>query len=379
MRAILIDDESPALRYLASLLEADSRFRVTGCYLSASQALEHLVREPVEVAFLDIDMPAMNGLTAAEKIHEIDDSVMIVYVTAHKHYAIEAFELHALDYLLKPIAPDRLAKTLDRIARQAAMNRSASPAAAGQPSRLAVRMFRRMELVHDRHGVVPVKWRTEKAQELFAYLICQRGDWVPRDTVLEAVWPDYPLEKSTNALHMSVYQIRKLLKEADFAATVEFSLGSYRMSAPDLSTDVATFEAAAQAAENLGDERWEQAESALALYRGQLLEEHDYAWAIPLRRRMQNACQTMMTRMAQFELRTGRGAGAIRRLSRLQEMEPYAGDICRLLLEAYAAIGDGNGLRAHYSAYVRLLANELGIEPDPATRACYERLAADVQ
>src|SRR5699024_10415720 len=82
-------------------------------YLDIEEHKPHLLA--ADVLFLDIEMPNTNGLELAEKIIEVNPNIEIVFVTAYNEYAVQAFEVNALDYLLKPVKTERLAKTLARL------------------------------------------------------------------------------------------------------------------------------------------------------------------------------------------------------------------------------------------------------------------------
>ena len=116
MRAILVDDELHAREEFASLLAETGAFEVVASCANAIEALQAIRREKPDVVFLDIQMPAVSGF---ELLSMIDDDELpnVVFVTAHDEHAVRAFEERALDYLLKPVAPERLAKTVERLRR----------------------------------------------------------------------------------------------------------------------------------------------------------------------------------------------------------------------------------------------------------------------
>ncbi len=113
MRAFLIDDESLALKRLARMLHATGRVDVVGQATDPEQGLRQLDAQPVDVLFLDIHMPGLSGF---EVIERIPAGPLVVFTTAHDRHAVQAFEVNAVDYLLKPIERARLDATLDRIA-----------------------------------------------------------------------------------------------------------------------------------------------------------------------------------------------------------------------------------------------------------------------
>jgi DNA-binding LytR/AlgR family response regulator len=115
MRAILVDDENIALDALSEVLESISSIDVIEKYTSPIRFLEELVVKKPDVVFLDIQMPVINGFAIAEEITQMNINTMIVFVTAFDEYAIKAFEINAIDYVLKPFSNERLESTIDRI------------------------------------------------------------------------------------------------------------------------------------------------------------------------------------------------------------------------------------------------------------------------
>ena len=113
LRAFLVDDEPLALKRLARLLEATGRVTIVGRVTDPRQAVEEMATAPVDVAFLDIHMPELSGLEIAARL---PPSISVVFTTAYDRHAVAAFEVNAVDYLLKPVVPARLDAALDRVA-----------------------------------------------------------------------------------------------------------------------------------------------------------------------------------------------------------------------------------------------------------------------
>ncbi|MDP1696956.1 MAG: LytTR family DNA-binding domain-containing protein [Xanthomonadaceae bacterium] len=112
LRTLIVDDERLARAELKRLLAAHPQIEVVGEAADAQQALHLLATLTPDLAFLDIQMPGMSGLQLAE---EIEDRCQFVFCTAYDSFAIDAFGLNALDYLVKPVVPERLARTLQRV------------------------------------------------------------------------------------------------------------------------------------------------------------------------------------------------------------------------------------------------------------------------
>ena len=114
IRAYLVDDESLALERLSRLLAATKRVEIAGSTTDPAAALNDLRSNDVDVLFLDIQMPGLNGFQLLE---ELDRDVPVIFTTAYDKYAIDAFTVNSIDYLLKPIDPERLSRALDKVER----------------------------------------------------------------------------------------------------------------------------------------------------------------------------------------------------------------------------------------------------------------------
>lgn len=115
IRCIVIDDEKPARDELLYYLNADECIEVVGEGKNGLEAIELLNKYRVDVVFTDISMPLMNGIELAQHIASHNLSTQVIFVTAYDEYAIKAFELNAIDYLLKPIRDERIAQTMEKI------------------------------------------------------------------------------------------------------------------------------------------------------------------------------------------------------------------------------------------------------------------------
>lgn len=121
LHVLAVDDERPALEELAYLLRQDPRVGRVGCAGDASSALRDLSRmlvegERLDAVFMDIRMPGLDGLDFTRLLTGFAAPPHVVFVTAHDDCAVTAFELGALDYLLKPVRPERLAESVRRVA-----------------------------------------------------------------------------------------------------------------------------------------------------------------------------------------------------------------------------------------------------------------------
>lgn len=114
LRALIVDDEPPARKALRSMLERESDVELVGECENGIQALDAIRARTPDLVFLDIEMPGLNGFELLEQL-PAECSPIVVFVTAFSDYAVEAFRVRAVDYLLKPFDGERLRETLDRV------------------------------------------------------------------------------------------------------------------------------------------------------------------------------------------------------------------------------------------------------------------------
>lgn len=112
MKAVIVDDERMARQELRRLLRAHPEVEIAGEAQSGEEALALIPKLAPDLVFLDIQMPGMTGF---ELLERLDDVPQIIFTTAYDEYALQAFEVNALDYLLKPVVPARLAAALERL------------------------------------------------------------------------------------------------------------------------------------------------------------------------------------------------------------------------------------------------------------------------
>jgi two-component system LytT family response regulator len=160
MKAFLVDDEALALKRLQRMLAVTGRVEIAGTSTDPVEAVEAILKTKPDVLFLDIEMPGMTGF---QMLSELDpqQQPLIVFTTAYDQYALEAFGVNSVDYLLKPIEAPQLARALDKVDRmrggteprpeiRALLDRIAALAAGGQstyPDRIASRTGERVELI----------------------------------------------------------------------------------------------------------------------------------------------------------------------------------------------------------------------------------------
>lgn len=148
MKVLAVDDVAPALEELRRLLLEQPGVDEVSTAGDALTALRLLQAQPFDVVFLDVSMPAMDGMELAALVARMTDPPVIVFVTAFEEHAASAYDVGALDYLLKPVSADRLAAALDRVRRFAGHSAPTVDALAAVPVELGgrTRFVRRDEV-----------------------------------------------------------------------------------------------------------------------------------------------------------------------------------------------------------------------------------------
>jgi two-component system LytT family response regulator len=156
VQCLIVDDERLARRHLARLLAPHADFHIAGEAVNAIEAMERIADLKPDVAFLDIEMP---GLNAFDMLAQISEPPLVIFTTAYDEYAIQAFDANAIDYVLKPIQPSRLAQALEKVrekiqnarpGRSLSLQRGLSSLRRGPPAKIAARRGRRIILLAPR-------------------------------------------------------------------------------------------------------------------------------------------------------------------------------------------------------------------------------------
>ena len=167
---IIVDDEKAILDELC-LLIGNTDAKILGFFQEPYKALDNFSKLKPDVIFLDIEMPELNGIELAKKIAAIDPTVQIVFVTAYERYALQAFEVAAIHYILKPVTQEKVNTAIERVKHVRTMNKQqgkiGKPEALGRSGGLGSRI-----IVKERSNVLIFK-----ADELI-YMRSESGDTI---------------------------------------------------------------------------------------------------------------------------------------------------------------------------------------------------------
>ncbi len=149
LKVLIVDDEPPARERLRSLLAEFADVQVVGEAVSGQEALMHTHELAPDIVLLDVRMPGMDGLEAARHLNVLEEPPAVIFTTAYDQYAMEAFEAHAVGYLLKPVRKEQLAASLARAGRltRAQLQKLAAAGAEGRRTHIAARNREGLKLI----------------------------------------------------------------------------------------------------------------------------------------------------------------------------------------------------------------------------------------
>lgn len=232
---MIVEDEGHILKYMQKKLTTFDEFQVIGAFATPEEALAAFDGIQPEVVFLDIEMPRMNGIELARRLLDRKPDLHIIFTTAYGQYAVNAFEVEALDYLMKPIVDDDIARVIRRLKKAAKGSQPHKDGGAGTML-FPVRCFGCFE-VRD-HQQQVVGWPTRKAEELFAYFLVHQGRPISKWELLELLWNDMAEERGLNNLYNTIYRIKQVLKKLTTPATIKNINDAYVLESEQVLSDL---------------------------------------------------------------------------------------------------------------------------------------------
>ena len=252
MRAICVDDEPLAVEYTlgqcARLNEIDD---IRG-FTDGQQALDWLRDHPADLALLDINMPKMDGITLAARIKQMHPKTAILFLTAYREYAFDAYSVRPAGYLLKPVPLEKLAAEVRYVCGET------KPSA---PGHIQIKTFSNFDVYVDGR---PVSFKLAKSKELLAYLVDKQGAGVSRAELFAAIWEDRLYDrKQQKQLDVYIRSLRETLQEYGISKIMEMEKGILRVKPDTFVCDAYLFYS--------GDS------DAINAYRGEYMSA--YSWA----------------------------------------------------------------------------------------------------
>ncbi|WP_044477999.1 response regulator [Paenibacillus antibioticophila] len=371
MKVILVDDEHLALNYLEHQLRKVSEIEICGKFADPYEGKRFALAEELDVVFLDIHLPEINGIELAEQLLQDKPQLNVVFVTAYDEYAIKAFELNALDYVMKPVRKERLEITLRRIQERLGSRpqRREPRSEPGEP--LRIRMFQQLQIETRDRQIAPVRWRTTKAQELFLYLLQYRGQLVRKSALIDLLWPEYEPGRAFSQLYTAVYHIRKTLEPFGEHVHISSATDGYMLHLENVRLDVEEWERFTASGTPLHEGTVADYEVALDICQGDYLQDYEYWWAESERYRLKSLWLQIATQLAEWHASHGGLEQALKRYQHICDRYPLAEEAHFALMKLYALLDNHALVHRQYRRLEEVLAEELNEPPSPLIAKWY--------
>ena len=374
IRAIVVDDELLVAEQIDRML-VEAGVEVLGCCVNPHEALGLAKALQPDVLFLDIEMPELSGLEIAERVYADKLDTEVVFITAYNQYAIDAFRVNALDYLLKPVMEEDLERSLERIGRRR-RQRGRAVGSGGQRTPVAT-LFGKFSLYSDA-GLEPIRWVTSKCAELLAYMLVQPWETeISKWELFEALWPAQDAEKAGINLRSTVSRINKTLRDFRSGMALVYVKNGYKLvlSAETPTVDAAELELLVMDAVEPDPYNLTRVEELVHRCGRPFLQEFDSEWCEPYRRKYRQYFLHLGKKLLlYYENAEAEPFKALQLADLLVEHEPYDESLREAALKLHHRIGGPQRAAAYYEAYAGLIRAELGAMPGDALAASLRAL-----
>jgi two-component SAPR family response regulator len=296
----------------------------------------------------------MDGIELATRIHDLQGHTSVIFVTAYNQYAVEAFRLNALDYLMKPVSMDRLKETLCRIMD------GKLPAPMGE---LSVHCFGRFRVSS---GKEEVRFRTEKAEELLAFLIDCRSGFVSRGKILDNLWEDFEGDRAITHFNTTLHYVKKALFQNGIQLSFLYDRGSYRLDTDGIHCDYIEFCTFIEKQEAATWQNIHQFEEMTKLYSGEYLLGWEYGWVSGKRLRLEEQFINLLLEVSRYYKEAGDYQKCTKWLRNGLLHEPLHRELNYRIVEALLLKNERALAVRYYELYRGGLKKMLQADPDEA-------------
>lgn len=365
IKAIVIDDEFLMEQNIATILENEEKLEIIESFTSPYEGLVEILEVIPDVVILEIEMNEMNGIKIAEIIKHNYPHIQIVFITKSKSHAIQAYEVNATDYLLKPVEKERINITIKRLKKNLLVNEVQYTEMIG--------MFRGLYFRDSNNELITsVRWRTKKTEELFAYLLYKHDKSVSTDLLIDMLWPHVDSIQGITLLYSAIYQIRQKTKKINFGVEVVSKNNTYMLKLNNIQFDVQIWENAMDHLPNLTLNTLHEHLQVIKMYKGDFLLKNNYSWAEEERIMLNTIWWYHVQGVIDHLIFHEKHMEAIRLLNHVKKVSTDYDKIYFNLMKLYALINDSERVEHYYNKLKRLLLTEFSINPPIETVDWYD-------
>ncbi len=230
MKVMIVDDEEHALEAIASAVKNFNKLYEIKTFDLPSSAFDYAKDNHIDIAFIDIEMPEINGIDLAKRLKSINNNINIIFVTGYSEYMVNAFELHVSGYVLKPINPKRIEDELENLRHPIEVSNQG----------LYILCFGNFEVLYDGK---PITFKRTKSKEAFAYLVDRFGSSVSKKELAAILLEDTPYTRITQSyISNIIVEMYRTLRDINCQDIILHKHGAYSIDKSILNCDYYAYE-----------------------------------------------------------------------------------------------------------------------------------------
>lgn len=376
MKVVLIDDDESILIIMSKMLSNISDIQILGAFQSTKEAENFLMSDnSIDIVFIDINMPEENGIDFAKRVLKHRKLTKIIFLSSHKEYALDAFEVYAFDYIVKPVNKQRLFESIDRV-REKIESIKKVPVSNPKEYLIGVYCFGGVE-IRSSDGTL-IKMPSSKCEELLPYLLLNKGKYVSKWRIIEDLYAGMEINNAEVYLNTTIYKLRKTLQPYGLKDAIVNNKQSYKLDINHIYVDFIEFE---NKVTNLIHNKNQSSENVIELenmFTGELFGDKEYDWSLAEKERL----TTMYCNFAKvlsihllFEKNHYLALSILKKLERIDEFDE---EINCLLMQAYVVKNDKSALMKQFKLYEERLKKELDVSPTNKILDLYSKLLKEI-
>ncbi|BCN30555.1 response regulator [Anaeromicropila herbilytica] len=360
IKIILLDKNIRVLERMAYQFKDYDFLSIVGIYTSPKAAVEFIKQSSPHAVFLDVNMKDICGIEIAKEIKATNSNIQIVFVSKEKSKAFEAFEIHALDYITKPINKKRLDITVSRLKEKC----SVVVKDIEYKNKLSIQCFGKFQIYQNKEDQKSeYKWRTKKEKELLAFLIYNYDKNISKDELASILYNGVDKKKASNNIYVTMSGIRKKLKEFEIERSELKIHADYSLTMAEGICDYIDFDCFFKRLSFIDETNVFEIERKLLLYKGLFLEEEEYAWCHEIRQHLDIKYEQTLFSLAFFYKEKSLYQRYEKILHSILLNNPLSVQAMVQLLELYFERKKFDMYRKQYVIYKEILMNEFNEIP----------------
>lgn len=297
IKVIIVDDEERILKSVVDVLKKNKIFKVIGKFTNPLTAYKKILKFEPDLVIADIDMPVMSGIELAEKISQEIKYIDFVFLTGYREYAVEAFQLNVLHYIMKPINEMDLVEILRRMMNSRRIKQKINDVS------YKINIFDEFVVINSDNQ--RIYWPTVKVEELFALLLLNIDKGVDRWKLAHELWNIREVKDPLQNLYSSIYRLRKVFDDYKLPYTISNANERYQLEIANSYFDYKIYLKLIDIYKTLeiNSNNIEMFNEIIEMYKGPIFGSKDYLWSLYERERLERINLLFLEKMRAYYLK----------------------------------------------------------------------------